>query len=124
MSSEVIREHKKISDEIDDVYMAAVAGCTDVQVFLTRPRGNPGEIFSRFYAPFYELFQHTYQYPDMKSLDKENIKEIKEWFWKKPPKFSSKKPEAFYHHATQGLQHFQKYQSALMASAIVNIRRR
>jgi len=124
MSSEVIREHRKISDEIDDVYMAAVAGCTDVQVFLTRPRGNPGEIFFRFYAPFYELFQYTYQYPEMKSLDENTIKEMKAWFWKKPPIFSSKKPEAFRRHANQGLEHFQKYQHKLIASAIVSVKRK
>lgn len=124
MDSEVLREHKKISDEIDDAYMAAVAGCTDVQVFLSHPQGNPNEIFFRFYAPFFELFQYTYQYPDMKSLDKDTITKMWDWFQKKPPKYSPKKPDAFYHHINQGLKYFQKYQGILMVSAVININRK
>ena len=123
MSQEVLREHKKISDEIDDVYMATVAGCTDVQVFLTRPKGNPSDIFFRFYTPFYELFQYTYQCTELKTLDKATTDEIWKWFRTKPPQFSSRNSEGFYRHASQGLQHFQKFQNVLIVSAVVSIKR-
>jgi hypothetical protein len=55
-----VREHKKVTDEIDDLYMDAVYAASRLQSYLVQPRGvNRMEQFMLFYRSFYGLFLHT-----------------------------------------------------------------
>ena len=66
-----VREHKKITDEIDDMYMDTVYNVSAIQTHLVRRGGrNRTEQFLLFHRSFFGLFAHT-RY--MKGMDVENI---------------------------------------------------
>jgi len=123
MSGSALREHKKISDAVDEAYMEAIASSTDLKVFLRRPRGNPDDAFMRFYGAFYELFQYTCQTDEITSLGADpQVSQIWQWFDTEPPLYTSSQAK-YSKHAQNGLDLFQGYQKCLTSSGIININR-
>jgi hypothetical protein len=71
-----VREHKKIIDEIDEMYMDTVYAVSNVQANLVWKGGrNRIEQFKMFYRSFYALFSHT-RY--MKGVDDADINNVTE----------------------------------------------
>lgn len=126
MSGSALREHKRISDAIDEAYMEVIISGTDLRVFLRRPRGNPDAAFMRFYGAFYEAFTYTCQAKEIASLGVDaEISKIWQWFDTEPPRFSTSRAarDKFCKHAQLGLDLFLGYQKSMISSGIININR-
>lgn len=114
MTVPVIREHKKITDEIDDMYVTAIDTATSLKTFMVRPKGaNLREYFLIFYRAFFGLYLHTRRLPGMESKTEEDI--LDKWFAISGP-ISPKRIEI-------GLRLFAKYQGKLLDNSIVSVNR-
>lgn len=112
------RDHKKIGDELDEIYNAAVIAAMYLQEYLVHKRGNPNEVFSQFYQPFVALFLHT---SVAREMDKEEyddlINSIDKWMHKDIKKYG------LLVLMTEGLRLFRKYQRVVVKSGAVIIKR-
>jgi len=124
-----VKEHKKVTDEIDDVYMAAVDAATGMQSYLVnRVGGNKREQFLSFYRSFYALFAHTRYMNDVCEDDVKDdkkqpynlVNEIEGWFVDcKKPRFRNL-PPAF---IEDGVNLFSAYQKKLITKGVITITR-
>ena len=125
-----VKEHKKITDEIDDLYSDALFYEANLQTYLVQPRGgNRGEQVLNFYRSFRGLFTHTRLMKGMDEIinegkDTENkknlIMEVEEWFERgtDPKTRKHKYPDDF---VRTGLDLFSKYQEKLIKKAVVSL---
>ena len=113
----VIREHKKVSDEIDDVYTAAVSAATDLKSQLATGRliGNKTELFLYFYRPFFGLYVHTRFSKDLRTADLRPLMDSLD-LW-----FDENKVDQDRMH--RGLKLFDKYQREIMQAEIISTRK-
>jgi hypothetical protein len=126
-----VKEHKKITDEIDDMYMDTLFAEANLQTFLVQPRGgNRGEQVLFFYRAFRGLFTHTRHLKGMDEITEEEkkknqnslIEDVEEWFLDgtNPLTRKRKYPDEF---VRRGLLLFSKYQKKLIAKAVVSVTR-
>lgn len=125
-----VREHRKVTDDIDDAYMETIRSAASMRAFLvSRTGGNKREQFLSFYQSFYELFEHT-RYMDKIDVDevsKDNprkkynlVKEIEGWFDDcEKPRFK-KLPMEF---IRDGINLFSAYRKKLIANGAITIKR-
>ena len=114
MTVPVVREHKKITDEIDDMYVAAINSAARLRTFMVRPCGaDRREHFLIFYNAFYGLFLHTHKLPGMPKSVKEA--QILAWF-KISGQISPRRIE-------MGLDLFATYQGELLDNSVVSVSR-
>lgn len=114
MTVPVVKEHKKITDEIDDMYVAAINSAARLRTFMVMPRGaDMREYFLIFYNSFYGLFLHTHKLPGMTTSKKEV--QIMMWFKISGP-ITLKRIEL-------GLDLFATYQGELLDNSIVAVTR-
>lgn len=115
----VAREHKKIGDELDTVYVDAINAATYAQSFLTHRHGNPNEVYEAFYDPFINLFMHTRSTREMLKDGKYAalIAKVDMWMQK----------DVRFHNVRvlirEGLWLFKHYQAAVIMSGAVVIKR-
>jgi len=129
------KEHKKITDEIDDSYMKAVYSATELDAFLVSGTGGSRrEVFISFYKSFFGLFSHTRYMPKVddtqdelsESTEKKKTpplcKEIQSWFedCKNPRIAKANFPKDF---IVDGLNLFSEYQRKLIKVGVVTISR-
>lgn len=111
----ISREHKKLGDELDDIYIEAVNAASYARGYLRQRRGNFGAVFFQFYYPFDALFQHTRYLPDMKDADEDLIADIEQWVQtEEKPKISQLR---------RGLDLFSEYQKAVIKGGAVVLKR-
>lgn len=114
MTVPVVREHKKITDEIDDMYVTAIDSAASLRTFMVRPKGaNMREYFLIFYRAFYGLFLHTHKLPGMPKSAKEA--QILAWFKIAGP-ITPRRVE-------MGLDLFAVYQGELLDNSVVSVSR-
>ena len=115
-----IKEHKKVSDEIDDLYMDTIYAATGLQTYLVEKKGNRREKFLFFYSSFHGLFMHTRYMQEMikgVGISSDQMKEIEEWFRDVTRKENRKTPHRI---IQKGLDLFSVYQSTLVKSGVVS----
>jgi len=114
MTVQVVREHKRITDEIDDMYITAINSAVHLRTFMVRPKGaNMKEYFLIFFSSFYALYLHTSDLPGMEDFSKKPM--IWRWFSLQGP-ISTRRIEV-------GLDLFSEYKTELLAKAIVSVTR-
>jgi len=113
------REHKKIGDELDSVYVAAINAATYAQGFMVHRHGNPNEVYDIFYDPFINLFIHTRSTREMTKNGQYDalIAAIDRWMQK------STRTHNVRALIQEGLWLFKYYQKAVIASGAVIIKR-
>jgi len=127
-----VKEHKKITDEIDDLYSDVLFYEANLQTFMVQPRGgNRGEQVLNFYRSFRGLFTHTRHMKGMDEIvdegDEEKkgknlIIEAEEWFERGTDQKvrKNKYPDEF---VRTGLKLFSRYQEKLIKKSVVSITR-
>ena len=111
----ISREHKKLGDELDDIYIETVNASIFARGYLIHKKGNPNELFLQFYYPFGALFQHTRYMREMSNVDKELIIEIENWInLQDKPRPST---------MLKGLNLFSKYQEPLLKNGVIILKR-
>lgn len=121
MTGPELQEHSRVYDDIDLTYLSALNGATGVRTYISMPRGDKKTIYNNFYSPFVELFQHTYQIPDVSKSGDENevlFLKIKRWIDYNPD-FSQR--IVFEKHMKAGLFLFDKYQKILLDLGVINV---
>lgn len=111
----IVRDHKKLGDELDDVYIEAVNASMLARGYLKHRKGNPTEIFFQFYYPFGALFQHTRFLREMKGVDDDLVGKIDAWFQIE----GKPRPSVM----TSGLDLFSRYQEHLLQKGIIILKR-
>lgn len=113
------REHKKIGDELDAVYVDLLNAATYAQAFMTHKHGNPNEVYEAFYTSFINLFMHTRSTREMTKDGKYDslISAIDRWMQKD---VRSHNVRAL---IREGLWLFKYYQKAVIKSGAVIIKR-
>jgi hypothetical protein len=111
----IVREHKKLGDELDDIYIEAVNASAFARGYLVHKKGNPNELFFQFYYPFSALFQHTRFLPELKNADEQLIKDIDAWIAieQRPTRSIMRK----------GLELFSDYQKILLQQGAIAVKR-
>lgn len=110
-----IHEHKKVGDDLDDIYIETVENATKMRGYLQHPAGNRREVFLRFYYPFTSLFYHTRNLRDMKDVSDDELGAIERWIddEQKPTK----------HRMREGLRLFNSYQKLILGKEIIALHR-
>lgn len=114
----IARDHKKIGDELDDIYIEAISAATYAKSYLVHKRGNPNEIFHQFYLPFVALFMHTRFTREMSKDDYTDlINSLDRWVNK------GSRTTTIHALLREGLQLFSQYQCEVIKSGAVVIKR-
>jgi hypothetical protein len=124
-----VKEHKKITDEIDDMYMDTLFAEANLQTFLVSPHGaNRSEQVLSFYRSFRGLFTHTRHMKGMDEITEEDkkkkikplIEQVEDWFLDgtDPRIRKGRYPDNF---LKRGLSLFSKYQKKLIAKGVVSV---
>lgn len=110
----VVREHKKITDEIDDMYVAAINSAANLRTSMVRSVGaDKREYFLIFYRAFYGLYLHTSELTGMESFaDGEHVMR---WFKLSGP-ITPRRIDV-------GLDLFTNYRKELLKNSIVSVSR-
>jgi hypothetical protein len=113
------REHKKIGDELDAVYVDLLNAATYAQSFMTHKHGNPNEVYEAFYTSFINLFMHTRSTREMTKDGKYDslISAIDRWMQKDVRSYNVRAL------IREGLWLFKYYQKAVIKSGAVIIKR-
>jgi hypothetical protein len=111
-----VREHKTISEDIDEAYKATIYAASEIRTYLLHPKGQGGnrnEVFLSFYRPFNGLFMHTRHSTTVKNNQEfQNLtEEIDKWF-KYRGRITIRLMEA-------GLDLFERYQKEILQAAII-----
>lgn len=116
-----IKEHKKVTDEIDDSYMDTVYAAANLRSYLvSKSGGNKREHFVAFHRAFYTLFMHTRYMGGMEKEDDVVTNEIEGWFDDcNHPKFR-KLPPVF---IEDGINLFSAYQKKLITKGVITVAR-
>lgn len=119
-----VKEHKKITDDIDDAYMGTVRAAATLNTFLAGTGGgSKRESFLSFYDAFFGLFSHTRHMNGMDELDSKKyslVDELEGWFRDaRLPKFK-RLPDAF---ISDGIDLFTAYQKKLILKGILTLTR-
>jgi hypothetical protein len=116
-----IKEHKKVTDEIDDSYMDTVYAAANLKSYLVSKKGgNKREHFVSFHRAFYTLFVHTRYMGGMDKDEDGMIKEIEGWFEDcSHPKFRHI-PDPF---IRDGIDLFSEYQKKIITKGIITVTR-
>lgn len=116
-----IKEHKKVTDEIDDSYMDTVYAAANLSSYLvSKVGGNKREQFVAFHRAFYTLFVHTRYMGGMDKKEDNITDEIEGWFADcSRPKFRSL-PIPF---IKDGINLFSAYQKKLLTKSIITVTR-
>ena len=112
------RDHKKIGEEIDEVYIAAVMAAMYLQQYLVHRRGNPNEAFFNFYDGFVALFGLTNVSREMDKVEYDTlINDINRWLQK------STRNHNLFLLMYEGLRLFKQYQAAVIKTGAVIVKR-
>jgi hypothetical protein len=113
------REHKKIGDELDSVYVAAINAAAYAQAFLAHKHGNPNEVYDLLCEPFINLFMHTRATREMNKDHKYDklIFAVDRWMQKDVRTHNVRSL------IREGLWLFKYYQMAVIQSGAVVIKR-
>jgi len=127
-----VKEHRKVTEDIDDVYIETIRAAADLQSFLVSGiGGNRREQFLSFHRSFFSLFAHTRYMTDMDKAEKKKEGENKEyvlvddiegWFLdcKNKRVRNANFPSDF---IEDGLVLFAAYQKKLLSKGVVTITR-
>lgn len=124
-----VKEHKKITDEIDDVYMQTVYAATKLDAFVVSGvGGNRREYFLLFYENFFGLVSHTRNIKGVEETGQGSkdaptlMEEIDGWFLdSKHPKIKKRNfPPEF---IQDGLLLFKEYQKRILRAGVITITR-
>ena len=110
-----IHEHKRVGDDLDDIYLETVEAATKIRGYLQHPAGNRRDVFLRFYYPFTSLFYHTRNLRDMKDVPEVDMKEIEYWI-EDEDRPTKRRMRA-------GLVLFNKYQKLILGKEIIALHR-
>lgn len=115
MTVPVVKEHKKIMDEIDDAYSASIRAATGLRTFMVRPKGkaNTREYFLAFYHAFFGMYMHTRSLPGMEHFKRKE--ELERWF--------KVRGEITHQRIDTGLDLFAEYQHEILTNSIVSVTR-
>jgi hypothetical protein len=123
-----VKEHKKVTDEIDDLYMTSIFATAELQSYLAGGSGgNRKEQVLSFYRSFYGLFVHTrymsnVDAPSDKAGQPSLVEEIDGWFADAKTDMVRRKgyPDEF---LDDGINLFAAYQKQLLLKGVVTISR-
>lgn len=120
-----VHEHKKITDEIDDLYMTTIFAAADISTFIVGGEGGSRkEKFLSFYRPFYGLYSHTKDLSQMAVKRDEGLEdlyaELNSWFEDslRPAIRKGNYPDEF---ISDGLRLFDAYKHFILERGVVSV---
>ena len=115
------RENKTLLDNIDEAMIKSAQWATELQAWISEPKGAYLPLFIEFYKSFSLLVRLTANLPE---LDKQQDLVLKCKEWVKPVKMGSKGEDvAVLFRISHGIELFDDYYHALNHSGLITIRK-